>query len=245
MAERFFVIPPIDGPRVSLTGAEAHHLTRVMRGQPGDEVILFDGCGAEFLARIKEFTRRGVALDVIEQRHVDRELPVELCLGVALPKGDRQRWLVEKAVELGVTRLVPLLTARAVASTRKATAGRLSRCVVEASKQCGRNRLMHIADPCPWVQYVETSPSEATRIIAHRSQAPIARMDGEAMIARGNACWLAVGPEGGLTDDEVLRAREHGWQILDLGPRILRVETAALAMAASVSSYYSFSSARV
>ena len=103
MADRFFHPSPIDGPAVSLAGAEAHHLIRVLRAKPGAELTLFDGSGAEFLARIEKVERSSVRLAVLERHQVDRELCVAITLGVALPKGERQRWLIEKATELGVT----------------------------------------------------------------------------------------------------------------------------------------------
>ena len=134
MTQRYFVDNPIAGENVTLTGAEAHHLLHVMRAKPGDEVVLFDGSGDEFPARV-EALRRSEADVVILGRHtVNRELPCPVTLGVALPKGDRQRWLVEKAVELGVTRLIPLETARSVAQPNAKAIERLRRAVIEASK---------------------------------------------------------------------------------------------------------------
>ena len=104
-------------------------MIHVLRAKPGLEVILFDGSGLEFLARVERIERATVRLAVLERRAVDRESPLRLTLGVALPKGDRQRRLIEKATELGVARLVPLVTARSVAqptaeSLRRLEAGR-------------------------------------------------------------------------------------------------------------------------
>ena len=118
-------------------------------------MILFDGSGAEFLARVERVERSVVRLTIIERREVDRELPCDVTLGVALPKGERQRWLVEKATELGVSRLVPLVTTRGVAQPTVETLRRLGRAVVEASKQCGRNRLMQIEEPLGWSDFVQ------------------------------------------------------------------------------------------
>src|SRR5688572_7985367 len=102
MSERFFVDSPISADRAMLAGDEARHLAAVMRAQIGDEVVLFDGSGCEFTARVAAIRKQAVELAIIERREVSRELPVELTLAVALPKGDRQKWLVEKATELGV-----------------------------------------------------------------------------------------------------------------------------------------------
>ncbi len=167
MASRYFVERPVSGERAALTGSEAHHLAHVMRAKAGDRVVLFDGSGVEFTAEVRQVGRGRIELDVLARAEVDRELPFRLTLGAALPKGDRQKWLVEKAVELGVTRLVPLDTSRGVAQPAASTLSRLRRAVIEASKQCGRNRLMEIAPSQTWVEYLRAAPPEARRIVAH------------------------------------------------------------------------------
>ena len=147
MSERFFVEQPISGSTAELVDTEAQHLAKVMRAAVGDEVVLFDGSGAEFAAKVARIAKSAVTLEVVERREINREPRVELTLAVALPKGERQKWLVEKLTELGAARLVPLITERGVAQPVDAAVARLSRAVIEASKQCGRNRLMEIAPP--------------------------------------------------------------------------------------------------
>lgn len=234
MSNRYFSETAIATDAVTLVGGEAHHLSRVMRAQVGDEVVLFDGSGAEFDGRIVRISKSAVELRIEERREVDRELPFRLSLAVALPKGDRQRWLVEKAVELGVFRLVPLVTTRGVADGRAAIE-RLQRGVIEASKQCGRNRLMEIASPRAWSDLaLDYGGRSALRLFAHplgdananSFEGRLAKIDGEVLIA--------VGPEGGWTDGEVEIARQNDWQFVDFGPRILRVETAAIALASAI-----------
>jgi 16S rRNA (uracil1498-N3)-methyltransferase len=232
MTDRFFVDVPIAVTQVLLSGPEAHHLAHVLRAGVGDEVILFDGTGAEFPARIGQIDRKRIELTVLERREVDRELPIGLTLGVALPKGERRRWLVEKAVELGVRRLVPLQTARGMAPRQDSPGERLERAVVEASKQCGRNRLMTIAPSIDLVNFLRTAPADQQRWIAHPGGQALP-LDGFPCAPGGGYC-LAVGPEGGFTEAEVRSAMELGWQALDLGPRLLRVETAALALVALI-----------
>lgn len=232
MSQRFFVPSPIVGAQARLPASEARHLAQVMRAQVGDEVLLFDGGGAEFTARISRISRDSVELAVLARRESVRESAVDLTLGVALPKGERQRWLIEKAVELGVTRLVPLQTARGVAQPLDRVLERLRRTVVEASKQCGRNRLLEVADSMTTEQFLSTAPPAALRLLAEPdpSAASLAML-----LARRPARTIlaAIGPEGGFTPDE-LRAGAS-WERVSLGPRILRVETAALALAAAVS----------
>lgn len=231
MTDRYFTESPIDGSTVRLEGPEAHHLAHVMRVKPGQQVVVFDGSGREFDALVTKVARVSIELEVVDARQVDRELRQELTLGVALPKGDRQRWLVEKAVELGVSRLTPLVVARGVAPPAERSLDRLRRAVIEASKQCGRNRLMAIEEPRRWETYLTEAPSTAHRLIAHPSGTPFTPPPPDQPIA---AWHVAVGPEGGFTDDEVSLAARHGWQSVSLGPRILRIETAALYLASLV-----------
>jgi 16S rRNA (uracil1498-N3)-methyltransferase len=233
MADRYYCDIPITAGRAVLNGPEAHHFIHVMRARAGDRVTVFDGSGFEFSAVAQRVGRAEVELAIVERVEADRELPVAVVLGVALPKGDRQKWLVEKTVELGVARLVPLAASRAVAQPAASAMERLRRGVVEASKQCGRNRLMEIAQPKTWPEFLDAARDLPCRWLAHPRTATGANVAGA--MARGGACKsvaLAVGPEGGFTDDEVASALQAGWRVVDLGPRILRVETAAIALAA-------------
>ena len=132
MPDRFFHDPPLALGPVLLAGPEAHHLIHVLRAKPGLEVVLFDGSGAEYAARVERIERSAVALSVWERREIDREAPLRITLGVALPKGDRQKWLVEKATELGVLRLVPLETC-----ARRGPAGRRGTRSIRARRDRG------------------------------------------------------------------------------------------------------------
>jgi 16S rRNA (uracil1498-N3)-methyltransferase len=222
--------------RITLDGPEAHHLLHVMRATPGERVILFDGTGSEFIAVVEQVKRSEVELRVTERCAVDRELPFPLTVGLALPKGDRQKWLVEKLTELGVTTLVPLITGRSVAQPSSGALDRLRRAVIEAAKQCGRNRLMQISTLQRWEAwlndhcYLPNDP-QFCRLLAHPAGLPLT----ELAPIQNAAVQLAIGPEGGFTDAEVSAALSAGWQTVSLGPRILRVETAAIALAAAVS----------
>ncbi|HID77069.1 MAG TPA: 16S rRNA (uracil(1498)-N(3))-methyltransferase [Planctomycetaceae bacterium] len=232
MSNRYFVPHPIDGEAASLSGGEAHHLVHVMRAKVGDEVVLFDGSGAEFPARIKRIERSRVWLAVLGRQEVYRELPVGLTLGVCLPKGDRQRWLVEKAVELGVRRLVPLQTARSVVVRSPARLHRLVRVVVEASKQCGRNRLMEIASPHRFQDFVRCGHGDSLRLLADPSARDAPDRWFGAVDRSTVQVLVAIGPEGGFTAEELRLAAQSGWRLVNLGPRMLRIETAAVVLAA-------------
>jgi 16S rRNA (uracil1498-N3)-methyltransferase len=229
MGQRFFIDEPVTSERAVLSGAEAHHLLHVMRAGVGDEVILIDGSGREFTARVERLARSQVEFVIVASRTVDRELPQEIVVGVALPKADRQRWLIEKLVELGVARVVPLQTHRSVVHPDQRSLAKLHRTVVEASKQCGRNRLMEVAPLAPLTDYLQAAPATALKWIADPSGAPP-----RSAPAATPRSFLAVGPEGGWTDDELSRARAAGWHVVALGSRILRIETACLVLTALV-----------
>ncbi|NLX98279.1 MAG: 16S rRNA (uracil(1498)-N(3))-methyltransferase [Rhodopirellula sp.] len=228
MADRYFVDKPVLGEKAILTGAEAHHLLHVMRAKPGAEVLLFDGSGVELLARVETVARSEVELAVLQRREVDRELPCTLTLGVSLPKGERQKWLIEKTVELGLARLVPLVTERTVAQPAGAALTRLRRSVVEASKQCGRNRLMEVGEPQDFLRFVRDAPKASPRWLAHPATGQGSTAATRLASRPTGEVYLAVGPEGGFTAKEVATAMAAGWESIDLGPRVLRVETAAL-----------------
>lgn len=219
------------GQHCCLAGPEAHHLLHVLRVKPGESLTLFDGSGREFTAQVARVSRRDVEVEIVAVQEVNRELAAPLTLIVALPKGDRQRWLVEKCVELGVAELRPLASRRTVAEPGERTPDRLTRYVIEASKQCGRNRLMQIGEL--WDLASETNqPALAPGV--HCVADPQAQQSWTAVIADRNPTMATVliGPEGGWTDDERERLQSAGWLAIGLGSRILRVETAALAIAA-------------
>ena len=244
MSQRFFVETPIEGPHAVLVGPQAHHLVHVMRARPGTEVVLFDGGGAEFPAEVTSLGRSQVELSVAPPIWVDRELPVVVNMGVALPKAQRRTWLVEKLVEMGVARLVPLITRRTEDAFRAATRGRLRRTVIEASKQCGRNRLMEIDEATPFAEHLASAGEDALRLIAHPGSRDDFDPGSTATHQRPNGIgsdgseqrdvFVAIGPEGGFTSDEIAEARQAGWRTIDLGSRILRTETAAVALAAAI-----------
>ena len=230
---RFFSDVPIESDTVELTGSEHQHLTKVLRMNVGEVVMLFDGTGHEFTATIEAVGRNATTLAITDRELVDRELPFDLTLGVALPKGDRQQWLVEKLVELGVTRLTPLVTRRGVAQPGDKAMQRLQRWIVAASKQSRRNRLLEVTAPQTIEQFFSSSDTMLTRLIAHPGSASdmptvVSSLPNDANIV------IAIGPEGGFADEEVVEAVEANATSVDLGKRILRIETAAIAAAACV-----------
>ncbi len=227
MSERYYMETPLGLGPLTLDGPEAHHLATVCRLRPGDAVCLFNGDGHEYEARVVAAAKRQVELEVTARHRPERELPFVLRVAAPVPKGDRAQFLLEKLTELGVTEFVPLRTRRSVVHPRETKLDKLERYVIEASKQCGRNVLMRVAPLVDWADFCRRSDLGALRIVAHPGLSSYAGLPSEY-----NEVMVAVGPEGGFTDEEIADARTVGWRVLDLGPRLLRVETAALALAA-------------
>jgi 16S rRNA (uracil1498-N3)-methyltransferase len=231
MSTRYFVDRPLAPGPVEIRGAEAHHLVAVSRVRPGDQVFLFNGDGHEYPARVLEVSRRCATLNVIGIETPARELGFRLEVAAPLPKGDRGQFMVEKLTELGVTHYSPIRAERSQSHSAVERAGKLRQYVIEASKQCGRNVLMSVAPVTDWLTYCKSEHLPKRKILAH----PLAEVAASEMFAPPHLpldCALAVGPEGGFTEEEALAAREAGWTVASLGPRMLRVETAALTLAA-------------
>jgi 16S rRNA (uracil1498-N3)-methyltransferase len=228
MSERFYLNWPLHAGPVEMTGPEARHLATVCRLRAGDELRLFNGDGHEYPARVVETTKKSVRLEILSVAEPRRELGFALEIAAPVPKGDRAQFLVEKLTELGVTTFVPLLCRRGVVQPREGKIDKLQRHVIEASKQCGRNVLMRILEPAPWASYCERGEPAELRLVAHpsASETLTEKAAPVPVTVRG-----AVGPEGGFTEDEIAVAVAHGWHEVNLGPRILRVETAALFLA--------------
>ncbi|MCR9117503.1 MAG: 16S rRNA (uracil(1498)-N(3))-methyltransferase [bacterium] len=227
MTHRFFHSGAVSLGEMTLEGPEAKHLAAVMRAKPGDAITLFNGGGSEFTAVIEAIQKRAVTVRITEELAINRELPNELTLCAATPKGDRQKWLVEKATELGVTKLILLQTERSVVKTKEKSVERHERNVIEASKQCGRNRCMQV-DIADLSDVLNAPPENAQRLFGE----PAGETKFLSKLAVDQPVWVVVGPEGGLSPAEEQQLRDHGWLGVSVGSRILRIETAALALAA-------------
>lgn len=227
MSERFFLAEPPTAGRGRLVGDEARHLVRVMRCRVGDEVVVFDGRGTSWRARVASIGRDEAVLELGAAAAEPAARAAALTLAVALPKGERQKWLVEKLTELGVARLVPLVTTRGVAEATPAAVERLGRGVIEACKQCGRDTLMAIAEPRTVAEVVADHGADGRLVVADRDGLPLA-----ATAVEDRPIVALVGPEGGFTAEELAAVEAAGGRRISLGPHVLRIETAAIALAA-------------
>jgi 16S rRNA (uracil1498-N3)-methyltransferase len=231
MSERFYINCPLQRGPVVVEGPEAHHLGVVCRLRPGDPLCLFNGDGKEYPARVLEVQRRQVTVEIVAVDSPQREVGVPVVVAAPLPKGDRAQFLIEKLTEIGVTSFVPLTSQRSVIEPRESRLEKLQRQVIEASKQCGRNVLMSIESLTSWATFCQRGDLPGLKIFGHPGGTARSQVRADQSRHKSVGFTLAVGPEGGLTDEEAELARTAGWFPMDLGTRILRIETAALVLA--------------
>lgn len=217
-----FYLPELMGGETELDGQQAHHAIHVLRLEPGDDVEVFDGRGNFAPATVASASRRTVTFSVDEVRS-DPPASSPLKVAAAIPKPDRARWLVEKLTELGVAALVPLVTERSVSSGRREKTDKLRQYVVEACRQCGRNTLMELGEPVHLAEALKSLEGEHV-LYGDLSGGPLQPRSGPAVVF--------VGPEGGFSDREAAELNRCGAEPVRIGRQILRVETAAVAVAA-------------
>lgn len=218
------------GARIDLPDETAHHALRVLRLGDGDPLTLFDGRGGEYEARIVTATRSSVAVEIGEHQARERESPLSITLVQGLSSSDRMDFIIQKAVELGVAAIQPVLTAKSVVrlSNERGAAKRIhwQRVAIAACEQCGRNRVPEIGAALPISQY---APGDAAVKIL---LSPLATKDLKQFVQ--SPLTLAVGPEAGFDAAEEDLLAQKGFVPARLGPRILRTETAALAALAAL-----------
>jgi len=248
---RFTIAPErIRDGRVFFDRDESRHLARVLRLRSGDTVLAADGAGHEYTVRLETVgdEATGTVLDVGANDH---ESPLRITLIQSVPKGDKMESIVRASTELGVTRIVPVLTARTIVTLEPARwrdrARRWQRVAKEAAKQCGRAVVPPVEAPraladafdldetadlrlCLWEGAIDAAGGQGggqARLLGN----PLATSLPPALPA-GSRVAILIGPEGGLTWDEVDGAHARGWLVVGLGPRILRTETAGPAIVA-------------
>jgi 16S rRNA (uracil1498-N3)-methyltransferase len=221
--------PLTSGHRHTIDGDAANHIGRVLRLQRGDPLTVFDGRGGEYAARIEEFRNSTVIVLVGEPSTVVRESPLSLTLAQGVSRGERMDWVVQKATELGVSRIVPVLTERTVVRLDAKQAERKllhwRGIATAACEQSGRDRIPAIDEPLDLAAFLAAADGHATRALL--SPAGNLRI---AELARPEAGMIVlIGPEGGLAESEQRAAMAAGFLAVRLGPRVLRTETAAVA----------------
>jgi 16S rRNA (uracil1498-N3)-methyltransferase len=235
-APRFFVAAALSadcvGQVVELPEAVAHHALRVRRLTAGEALTLFDGQGGEYAATIERADKRGAQVRVTAFHPVERESPLVLTLAQGIAANDAMDFALRKAVELGVTSVQPLVTARsAPLPAGERGERRLShwqQIAVSACEQCGRNRVPVVAAPLPLSDWLAAEP-RAGLILVPGGEDRLAGLP-----APRGPLTLLVGPEGGFAEHEIARARRAGLRALGMGPRVLRTETAGIAALAAM-----------
>ena len=230
MSDRFFTDSTFVDDQISLSDDQAHHLINVMRAKLGDEVVLFDRQGNEYQTQIVDVAKKRLTLKRTATDRPERKLATSITIVAALPKGDRQKFLIEKLVELGVEKFIPLTTPRSVAQVNAKVLSRISKQIIEATKQCRRSYLMEVSEAKTISEVLaEFDPASQRCFIAHPYDAqPVKSVAGG---DTSKECVWLIGPEGGFSAEEVAQAVAAGWQAISFGEIILRVETAALVAA--------------
>ncbi|USX25863.1 16S rRNA (uracil(1498)-N(3))-methyltransferase [Oxalobacteraceae bacterium OTU3CINTB1] len=236
---RFHIPQPLAvGQLVTLPDTVAHHI-QVLRLAQGELITLFNGEGGEYSASLVQIERRSATVEIKAHHARDVELPFAVTLAQALPEGTKMDWIIEKAIELGVSGFQPLAAQRCVvrlsAERAEKKMGHWRGIIESASEQSGRNRLARLARLQDYKQWITQQDMHRRIILTPRAQQSLpdwARHQG------AQAVTLVIGPEGGLSEQEEELALRHGALPLSMGPRILRTETAALAAVGALSAIW-------
>jgi len=235
MIPRFFCSQSMKVGRIlELPKEVAHHALRVLRLHLGDTIVLFDGSGGEYRARLLDCGRRPT-VQIERFDSVERESPLALTLAQALPAGDKMDWIIQKAVELGVSVIVPLVAERSVVrlagERADKRAAHLRGVARSACEQCGRNRVAAVEAIASLSNFLAAGlPADMLRLVL----SPGGGRKFAALAPPEQGVVLLVGPEGGWSESEMAAIRACGWSELTLGPRVLRSETAGLAALAAL-----------
>jgi 16S rRNA (uracil1498-N3)-methyltransferase len=223
------------GSIVELARDSASHLAKVLRARVGDELTLFNGQGGEFAAVIDAVRGSRVSVAVGASRSTDRESPLRITLIQCVPRGDRMDFVVQKATELGVARIIPVLSQRSVVKLDAAQAAskllHWQAVAISACEQCGRNRLPQIDTAEPLLNYLGALPvraADALRLVLEPDETEAPAKDSSLGSPIG-AVEFGIGPEGGFAPAELEALGLCGFTPITLGPRVLRTETAAIA----------------
>jgi 16S rRNA (uracil1498-N3)-methyltransferase len=216
------------GASVTLQGDAANHVLRVLRLRSGDALVVFDGSGSDYEAEVADMGRNDVTVRVGPGREIHSESPLGITLLQGICRGPRMDTVIQKATELGVTRIEPLLTERSVVRLDDEQAGRKQehwrRVAIAAAEQSGRSQIPEVAEPRKLEDAVPGATGLATRFLLDPAGASL-----HAIPPPASPLGLLIGPEGGLTEGEKRMATDFGFTAVRLGPRILRTETAPLA----------------
>lgn len=240
---RFYVPKEsIKGKIITIAGDEAHHILDVMRLKALDKVVSFDGTGKEYTGFIKDVRPKSLTVEIVETRKIPKKTLAAVTLIQAIPKKDKMEYIVEKSTELGVHSIIPIITERTIPSwddrKKDMQAERWRKIARNASKQCGRADVPEIDRIQDFKNIVENPYPCGLSLIAALSEEAMGLKDVLSGF-KGGSLAIAVGPEGDFTDDEIKDARNAGFKLISLGERVLKSDTACLALLAILN--YEFS----
>lgn len=235
---RFFVRDSLEGrSSVRIFDGDAHHIQHVLRMKAGELLLVVDPLGCVAEARICCFGERFVEAELVAFLDRNTEAPVELTLVQCLPKGDKMDWIVQKAVELGVCAIQPVVSEHCVVKyddkKKSARREKWQKIAEEAAKQCGRTALPEILPILPLLSLLKKLPPDAECILCYEGEAP-QRLKSLLQRSEAGRYLIFIGPEGGFSQTETAAFKAHGVTAATLGPRILRAETAAISAVAMV-----------
>ncbi len=227
----------ISNNEATVSGADYKHIVKVLRLKAGDSITLFDDNSMEYYGVIKEIGKKDILIDIGDRKRVKTESPIEITLLQGVPRIDKMDYIIEKATELGVSRIVPVICERTQMRDRD-RGKRWERIALESSKQCGRTKPTIIENTLDFKNAVKIhSECELSVILQVNSEDSTKDYIKNSLQAPHNIV-LFVGPEGGFTDNEVLLGKEMGFIVLGLGPRVLRTETASISVLSILQFHY-------
>lgn len=234
---RFFVQnDSVEENMITITGPDVRHISKVLRLVPGDKIGVSTGNGREFEAVIREITTKEVISEIVTEKQVSTEAPVRVNLYQGLPKGDKMELIIQKSTEIGVSRIIPVISERTVVKLDGKKAGerrqRWQRIAEEAAKQSRRTAIPQVEEPVKFEAALQGLRENELVIMPWEEQ----KSGGIKQLLKNNAgvaeISIFIGPEGGFSQREARAASEKGVHLITLGPRIMRTETAGIVTAA-------------
>lgn len=224
---RFYLDAPLRAGEQPLEGDLAHYIGRVLRLAPGAPIQVFNGSGQEWPGEIVDVSKRLVHVRLDSPRPGLAESPLRVHLGQAMSRGERMDWAIQKAVELGASEITPLFTERCEVKLQGERADKRQahwqQIAISACEQCGRSLVPRIHPPTPLAAWLSDVQADLKLVLHHRTEQPLANL------ARPTSLALLIGPEGGLSGEEIERAQAIDFKPACFGPRVMRTETAPMA----------------
>jgi 16S rRNA (uracil1498-N3)-methyltransferase len=244
--QRYFVKQRTTDDRFLIDEEDRHHIVKVMRMEIGDEIICVDQAGNQAVCALAEITDTSVVADVVKWKDEITELPISITIASGLPKGDKLELIVQKGTELGAHKFLPFSAARSVVKWDDKKAAkkidRWQKIAKEAAEQSHRAFLPEVYNPISFKELLAQSKEFNYKIVAFEEES----RSGETSVFastltkmnKGDSLLMVFGPEGGLTDEEVIQLKNNDFEVCGLGPRILRTETAPLYALAAISYHF-------